>query len=172
MAEISDETSHAECFAFGILDQRVVPMMYFRPNIEMRPCEKVYVRQRVAHVTCGRCGFPHTSSHTSHGCPGSQRHAQTAGSSDPRTGDIVGGRVGNVACEDQVRLCHLRAGSKRKPGNISVQVGQYVEGRHLHWGEPLVVAVRRVLVKAHLGRKDCEAHGGECDIMKPSKGLE
>jgi hypothetical protein len=82
-------------------------MMYFRPNIEMRPCEKVYVRQRVAHVTCGRCGFPHTRAiHLMV----TQDHKDTLkqlGAVTQEQAILVGGRVGNVACEDQVRLCHL-----------------------------------------------------------------
>jgi hypothetical protein len=83
----------------GILDQRVVPMMRTPTQHRMRPCEKVRsAKSRTRYVR--PMGFLSHST-TSHGYPGSQRHAQTAGSSDPRT-ILVGGRVGNVACEDQV----------------------------------------------------------------------
>jgi hypothetical protein len=66
------------------------------------------------------------SSHSSqHLVP--ERHANSWDVTQERA-ILVGGRVGNVACEDQVRLCHL-SGVQAEARDISASAGRTIRGR-------------------------------------------
>jgi hypothetical protein len=123
---------------------------YFRPNIEMRPCEKVRsAKSRTRYVR--PMAFLHTSYIS--WLPRITKTLKQLGAVTQEQAILVGGRVGNVACEDQVRLCHLSGVQAEAWEHLQVQVGQYGRSPFFTLERPLLGHSVGVPVKAYLGRR-------------------